>query len=60
MPQFNHTVAIPAKNEVEAIKKQAALAIIAANITAENLELLADKSKKAGINLKIQTFKNLI
>lgn len=30
------------------------------NITIENLQLLAEKSKKAGINKKIQTYKSFM
>jgi len=37
-----------------------ALQTIATNISPENLVLLAQKSKKSGINQKIKLYKNLI
>lgn len=53
-------VAIPVNSELESITKKIALEDLAKNLTTENLLLLADKSKKIGINITIQTFKNLI
>lgn len=60
MAQHNHTIRIAAKSELEALKKLEALQTLAENITAENLKLLADKSKTVGINAKIQLFKSYI
>ena len=60
MPQHKLTINIEAKNAIESLKALEALQTIAQNITPENLALLADKSKKAGVNVKIQMFKSYI
>lgn len=54
------TIEIPAATDLEALSKLNALSTIAENISAENLKVLAEKSKTFGINAKIQAFKNYI
>lgn len=58
--QHKQTIIIEAKNELEALKKLSALQEIAKNISSDNLATLAEKSKKAGINTKIQLFQSYI
>lgn len=48
------------KSSVETLKIKAALQNIVNNLTPENLILISEKSKKAGINEKLQKYKNLI
>jgi hypothetical protein len=60
MADFSFTVKVPAQSLDEAKKKMAAVAQLLPNLSAENLQVLAEKSATAGINEKIQMFKNLI
>lgn len=57
-----HTVSITvlAESEQDAQVRKAALESIANNLTTANLQVLAEKSRKPGINEKIQQFKFLI
>lgn len=57
---FEDSIEIPAKDKNEAKIKAEALSVLAANLSAQNLVLLAKKSSKKGINEKIQQFKNFI
>lgn len=48
------------KSSAETLKIKTALQNIVNNLTPENLVLISEKSKKAGINEKLQKYKNLI
>lgn len=58
--EFEKTIKIPANNPTEAIVIAQSLKTIAENFTYENIQLLAQKSSKPGINERLQSYKNLI
>lgn len=60
MSQFKKHILINASNEMEANMKLQAITTIAEKISPENLNVLAQKAMKDGINQKISTFKNFI
>ncbi len=53
-------VYVPVNSDLEGTIKKNAIEELAKNLTTEKLLLLAEKSRKFGINMTIQTFKNLI
>lgn len=53
------SVSVMAENEAQAAAKAKALAQLS-NLSLKTLHLLADKSKKPGIEKKLETYKHLI
>jgi len=60
MKSFNIPVQANASNVSEEIDVVSSIQTIVKNVSIENLKLLADKSKKPGINKKIQTYKKFM
>ena len=60
MKKLNIPVCVEVKNVTDEIDFIESVQALAENLTLENLKLLAKKSKKKGVNQKIQTYKKLI
>nr|WP_321453592.1 hypothetical protein [uncultured Carboxylicivirga sp.] len=60
MKSFNIPVQANVSNISEEIDVVSSIQTIVKNVSIENLKLLAEKSKKPGINKKIQTYKKFM
>ena len=54
------TINIPTDNQVDSFLISKSLETLVQNLTKENIQLLAEKSKKPGMNEKLQKYKALI
>jgi hypothetical protein len=60
MKSFNIPVQANVSNVSEEIDVTSSVQTLVKNLSIENLKLLAEKSKKPGINKKIQTYKKFM
>ncbi len=60
MKSFNIHVQAEVSNVSEELDVASSVQALVKNLTVENLKLLAEKSKKPGINKKIQTYKKFM
>jgi len=56
----NFPIPIPASNDLEASRKAAALAIIAASLNVDSLGIIAKAAKKPGADAKLKNFQSYL